>query len=194
MARVGTLLVVLLLVCSAAQARTINGIDLPEQVLVSEPQQALMLSGGGVVERRFLPFYVVALYVKPGHNQPTALAGAMEPYRIVIHWLTPVLEPEDARAYWLEAVARGADAHDFERLKPALDRLFKSLGGAARGDVLHFDYHPDEGLRVERNGKRVGHFAGLELNRLVLGQWLGATADHEIRQALLGLAANDTKP
>jgi hypothetical protein len=189
MARIGTFLVALLLVWGApVAARTINGIDFPEQVFVEDSDQALVLSGLGVVERRFLPFYAVALYVRPGRNEPAALAGGMEPCRVVIHWLTPQLEPADAQAYWLEAVARGADADALVRLKPSLERIFKALGGAARDDVLQFDYHPDAGLKVARNGTRVGHFAGLELNRLILGLWVGASADRDVRDALLGLA------
>lgn len=162
-----------------------------DYVLIEDWSLPLRLSGNAVVSRRYLPFYAVGLYVTKGPIDVDELANGLAPCRIAIHWLVPEINAADAQAYWQEQLARAAgDELAQQRLAGAFARIATAIGEAHRGEELLLDYHPDRGLRVWRDGKVRGQFAGLELNRTVLSLWIGAKAPSDLRKPLLGLANN----
>lgn len=171
-----------------AEVREVPGIPIPidDYALIEDWNLPLRLSGATVVQRSFLPLFAIALYVDKGEVDGAALANGMEPCRLALHWLTPELSAPDALAYWNSRFdAAIADPEQRERLRPMLERIAHAFGDAHRGDVTVLDYHPDRGLRIVRNGVPAGQFAGLELNRAVLGMWLGPKTPSEIRDSLL---------
>lgn len=169
-----------------APARELQGVTIAEHADIADWGLGLRLSGAGLVYRRYLPFQTVALYVERAKIDPDTLPRGMAPCRVVIHWLTPEIDADDAGAYWHEQFNKQIDgALTRERLQPSIERVVGAFGAAKRDDELVLDYHPDRGLRVNRNGKAVGQFAGLELNRLILGLWLGPQVPGELRSALL---------
>jgi hypothetical protein len=171
------------------QELRVAGIGLPRYVHVPAFDAHLRVAGAYEVNRRYLPFHVSALYVGPGEIDAAVLADGRARCRIAIHWLTHALEADDAREYWSTRIeAALSDPQQRARLAPAIERLVGALGDAHRGDLLTFDYDPESGLTVSRNGEMVGRYAGLEFNRAVLGLWIGAGARTDERAALLGQA------
>ncbi len=176
-------------------AREMQGVEFPEHLDVADWQMPLRLSGVAVQTRRYLPFYVVALYVERARVESDSLRRGLASARIVLHWLTPTLDEDAAREYWrAEFDRRTPDPLTRQRLAASIDRVISAFGSAARGDEITLDYHPDRGLRVARNRVPVGQFAGLELNRLVLGLWLGAETPLDVRAGLLEGLAPARKP
>ena len=186
---------VLAFACAPLPARELQGVEFPDYVDVADWQMPLRLSGLAVQQRSYLPFYVVALYVDRARVEADPLQRGLSPARIVLHWLTPKLDADAARAYWkAEFDKRVSDAITRERLAASLDRVIAAFGSAERGDEITLDYHPDRGLRIARNRVPAGQFAGLEVNRLVLGLWLGPEAPLDVRAGLLEGLAPATKP
>jgi hypothetical protein len=175
---------------ASLHARELQGVEFAEHLDVADWQMPLRLSGVAVQQRSFLPFYVVALYVDRARVDPGSLQRGLSPARIVLHWLTPALDATAAHDYWMaEFDRRTPDPITRDRLAASLERVIRAFGTAERGDEITLDYHPDRGLRVSRNRVPAGQFAGLELNRLVLGLWLDPATPVDIRAGLLeGLA------
>jgi hypothetical protein len=172
-----------------AQELRVAGIGLPRYVHVPAFDAHLRVAGAFEVHRRYLPFHVSALYVGPGEIDATLLADGRARCRIAIHWLTHALEADDARDYWRTRIDDALpDPSQRARLAPTVERLVGALGDARRGDLLTFDYDPESGLTVSRNGEVAGRFAGLEFNSTLLGLWLGPAARADERAALLGQA------
>jgi hypothetical protein len=172
-----------------AQELRVAGIGLPRYVYVPAFDAHLRVAGAFEVDRRYLPFHVSALYVGPGEIDAVLLADGRARCRIAIHWLTHALEADGAREYWSGRIeAALPDPLQRARLAPTVERLVGALGDARRGDLLTFDYDPESGLTVSRNGEVAGRYAGLEFNRTLLGLWLGPAARTDEKAALLGQA------
>ncbi len=184
--RMAILLLGLLGAAASAQepARTLNGVGLPQFAHSAALDAHLRLAGATVVDRSYMPFQVVALYVGRDAVDVETLADGLSRCRIEIHWLGPPLDAAAASDWWREAFERSLpDAAARLRLDDALVRLANTAGAVQRNSVTAIDYDPDAGLFVSRDGAAVGRFAGLELSRAVLGIWLGASAI-ETREAL----------
>jgi hypothetical protein len=174
---------------AAAADTMLQGIALPDAVHVASWDTYLRHAGAAIVYRRYLPFQVVALYVDRGSIDADALQRAMAPCRLEIHWLTPAIAPADAQAFWLQQLGASiTDPAIRAGLEPQMKRVADALGVGERGDVTVVEYHPDRGLAISAPGRSPARFAGLELTRAVLAVWLGAGAERDIRDGLLGRA------
>jgi hypothetical protein len=173
-----------------AQAqRSMHGVALPQFVHVPTLDAHLRLAGAAVVDRHYLPFQVVALYVGREAADAQLLASGLGRCRVEIHWLGPALDPAAASDWWQAQFARAQpDAAARLRLEDALRRVAASAGDAQRGSVLTIDYDPDAGLFVSRGDGQPARFAGLELARTVLAIWLGPGAG-DTRAELVGTAS-----
>ena len=166
--------------------RSVHGVALPQFVHVPALDAHLRLAGATIVDRHYLPFQVVALYVGREAVDAQFLSSGMGRCRIEIHWLGPALDPAGADAWWQAQFVRAQpDTAARQRLGDALRRVAASAGDAQRGSVLTIDYDPEAGLFVSRGGGQPARFAGLELARTVLAVWLGPGAG-AMRDELLG--------
>ena len=184
--RIAILLLGLFSAAASAQdpARTLHGVGLPQFAHSAALDAHLRLAGATVVDRSYMPFQVVALYVGRDAVDVETLADGLSRCRIEIHWLGPPLDAAAAAEWWREAFERSLpDPAARLRLDDALTRVADKAGAVQRGSVTAIDYDPDAGLFLSRDGSMVGRFAGLEFSRTVLGIWLGASAV-ETRDAL----------
>jgi len=184
--RMAVLLLGLLSTATGAQepARTLHGVGLPQFAHSAALDAHLRLAGATVVDRSYMPFQVVALYVGRDAINVETLADGLSRCRIEIHWLGPPLDAAAAADWWHAEFERALpDPAARARLGDALTRIASKAGAVQRDSVTAIDYDPDAGLFVSRDGVVAGRFAGLQLSRAVLGIWLGASAE-EIRDVL----------
>jgi hypothetical protein len=175
------------LASAATLAREIRNAAFAESAIVELSGQRMGLAGLSAVERNYLSFYAVGLYVPKPNPDAQALARGTEPCRIALQWLAPSVSAEAARAYWLEEFTRSVgNAQALEHLNATVNRFVTAAGPAVKGDVLIVDYDPELGLALTRNGAPVGRFPGVEFARALIGIWFGDKAPSDRRQELLG--------
>ena len=170
-----------------AADRDVQGFPVPETVTLTPAAPHLTLIGVTTVERSYLPFYTVAVYRETQRGTARGLPSGLEPLRLSIRWLAPTVDEKSMSTFWRSAFekASGDDAQ-LARLRGPIDRLVTTIGTAERGDAIDFDYNPESGLHVVRDGAVLAQLPGLEFNRLFLSIWLGENADRIVRGALLG--------
>jgi hypothetical protein len=171
-----------------AQPVTVEGVKFEPTVQVAG--QTLRLNGAGVRTRAFFKVYAAALYVPERSADASTLLAQSGPRRVAIALLREI----DADTF-TNSLADGLKANhsaaQMAELKAPLERLqsmFRSIGAAKKGDVVHLDYAPEAGTRVIVNGQPQGEpIPGAAFFAALLRVWLGdKPADAALKKAMLG--------
>lgn len=150
----------------------------------------LLLNGVGVRTRAIFKVYVAGLYVPQKAGDAATLLAQKGARRIVITMLRNV----DAETF-ADALNDGLRNNHGEAqlaaMKASIDALnanLKSAGEARKGDVIHFEFVPEAGMRVTINGLARGSvIPGEDFFTAVLRIWLGdKPVDGSLKKGLLG--------
>ncbi len=166
----------------------IAGVTVPEVVQGDDGQGRMTLAGHAEVHRSYLPFYGVTLHLPEMRPSRAVLVQGLAPCRVSLIWFANGLSAEQVRSYFSERFDLAADEEALGRAQPRIDQLLSMLPGTARGRTFSFDYDPDRGMVVEVDGERLLALPGVEFNRVLLGLWLGDTAEDDVAEALLAQA------
>ena len=180
-------IVVLIFGVQSVAAREIAGVAVPESVTLKN--KALVLNGAGIRKKLFMKIYVCALYLTAKRTAASEILADPEAKRIVMSFLYKEVGVERQVEGWNKGFR---DNNSGEELKGLQDRinLFNSLFTTVRkGDVIRFDYLPEEGTQVWINDTLNGTVPGEDFFVALLKIWLGPKpAEANLKDALLGNA------
>jgi len=180
-------IVVLIFGVQSVAAREIAGVAVPESVTLKN--KALVLNGAGIRKKLFMKIYVCALYLTAKRTAASEILADPEAKRIVMSFLYKEVGVERQVEGWNKGFR---DNNSGEELKGLQDRinLFNSLFTTVRkGDVIRFDYMPEEGPQVWINDTLNGIVPGEDFFAALLKIWLGPKpAEANLKDALLGNA------
>jgi len=180
-------IVVLIFGVRSVAAREIAGVAVPESVTLKN--KALVLNGAGIRKKLFMKIYVCALYLTAKRTAASEILADPEAKRIVMSFLYKEVGVERQVEGWNKGFR---DNNSGEELKGLQDRinLFNSLFTTVRkGDVIRFDYMPEEGTQVWINDTLNGIVPGEDFFAALLKIWLGPKpAEANLKDALLGNA------
>ena len=172
---------------ATAQAREIRATSFEEQVVVPLNGLKMGLAGVSAVERNYLSFYTIGLYVPKANPDPRALASGNAACRIALQWVAPSVSVDASKAYWNEEFTRSVGgAQALAHLNAMITRFVTAASPAQKGDILLIDYDPEGGIALTRNGQAVARYPGVEFARAILGVWFGERAPADRREELLG--------
>ena len=172
---------------ATAEAREIRATSFEEGVVVPLNGMKMGLAGVSAVERNYLGFYTIGLYVPKPNPDARELAAGNAACRIALQWVAPGVSVDAAKAYWNEEFTRTLGTPQaLAHLNAMITRFETAASPAQKGDVLLIDYDPESGLALTRNGQTVARYPGVEFARAVLGIWFGAHAPTDRREELLG--------
>ena len=178
---------VLIFGVQSVAAREIAGVAVPESVTLKN--KALVLNGAGIRKKLFMKIYVCALYLTAKRTAASEILADPEAKRIVMSFLYKEVGVERQVEGWNKGFR---DNNSGEELKGLQDRinLFNSLFTTVRkGDVIRFDYMPEEGTQVWINDTLNGIVPGEDFFAALLKIWLGPKpAEASLKDALLGNA------
>ena len=178
---------VLIFGVQSVAAREIAGVAVPESVTLKN--KALVLNGAGIRKKLFMKIYVCALYLTAKRTAASEILADPEAKRIVMSFLYKEVGVERQVEGWNKGFR---DNNSGEELKGLQDRinLFNSLFTTVRkGDVIRFDYMPEEGTQVWINDTLNGTVPGEDFFAALLKIWLGPKpAEASLKDALLGNA------
>lgn len=178
-------LLLLSLSCSAG-ALEIAGVKVPEKVQAGD--RPLVLNGAG---SRFmggmLDVYVIALYLQESKHSVAEVLDGKQIKNVTIWFLTP-LGIKVTREQLLDAthklMSENIGADELQKLEPSwkqFSAFFDGIKEFKKEDKLSVDFLPVQGMRVEMNGKEIGHLSDTAFMRAFLKVWLG---DHPVQDDL----------
>lgn len=145
MKKLNLMLILFLGLQAFGQTKTISGVKFPLTEKIGKNE--LVLNGGGLREKYWMDLYVAALYLEAKTTDASKVIYGTEEMAIHIK----IISSSVTRERFLESVNEGfanatskASAEDKKKFIGFFSDEFKI------GDVIHFDYTPDKGLKVTK--------------------------------------------
>ena len=178
-------LTVLTLASAQAPAAEVEGVHLPDAVVVDG--ETLKLNGAGVRTKFFFDIYVGALYLaRPARTARDVLAET-GPRRVRMVFLYGHVDRNKMANGWTEGFEKNQSARAMAALRQRLEAFNALFGDVRRGDVYDLDFLKGGDTRVMLNGRELGRIPGRDFQRALLEVWLGRhPADDDLKAAMLG--------
>ncbi len=166
-------------------AKTMEGVNLPEQV--SMDGRALVLNGAGIREKLFFDIYIAALYLPAKTTDANKILHADQHWRLDMHFLYSEVSKEKLDEGWDEGFEENTAATDRAKLGERFQQFKNMFPALHKKDVVVLAYAPGKGVSVTIKGAQQGTIAGADFARALLGVWLGAEpVTKKLKKALLG--------
>ncbi len=185
-----TAILLFLFTASIAGAVDINGVKLPDTVIVEGEQ--LVLNGAGVREKKILiieaDIYVAGLYLKDKTSDAQAIIDADETMMLRLKIVSGLLSSEKFKKSTIEGFkeSTGGNTAPIQREIDMFTQAFETE--VNKGDVVDIQYVKDKGVLVYKNNKSEPEviITGLPIKKALFGIWLG----HRTEAKLQALAAS----
>jgi hypothetical protein len=173
--------------CTAVGAAPLKVIEhtVPGKLQIEGVEQPVYLRGHVRVERNLLPWYTIALHVAPRVHRVEQLERGMEPFSLTLVWQENAASAALVQSYFEALFAQTSAYTEQDAMRQRIADFVAQLPATQRGQVWRLDYWPDAGMRIHIDGVFWQRVAGIDMNRAVLGLWLGPKADPQIRSGLL---------
>ena len=145
----------------------------------------LVLNGGGLREKYFFDLYVGALYLEQKSKDAGKILNADAPMVIQLKLVSNSV----TREKFVESVKEGfKNASHGKATKDQISKFINSFTSAfKKGDKINFEYQPNKGVAVEKNGTQLCVIEGLEFKKALFSIWLGnVPADANLKEGMLG--------
>jgi len=192
-ARVARAFVVLgaLVVPATAISLEIEGVNVPDRITLSRGGPELVLNGAGVRHKLMtVKVYVGALYLQAKNKNADEILADPGPKRVDMYVLIDQLTAKELIASLNDAIAANhipAEIALIETRLRDLNRMMSSIGVLKRGGVVHIDFIPGTGTRINVNGEDKILIPGDDFFRALLRIWIGRKpVDGRLRDAMLG--------
>ena len=182
--RIGmTAVAVLLSLAVAAQARSLQGVEVPE--VFSVEGQALTLNGAGARKSFLFTAYVAALYLEASTGDAAVASGEDRVKALTLRFIR-AQDRGDLAELFQDGFFNNAQ-EQLPQIQGRLDRLLALFpDGVGEGQLLTFAYQPGQGTRVTV-GDREAVLEGADFMVALWAVWLGdVPVDHGLKRALLG--------
>lgn len=183
-------LIAILMLCVSTQAMAleVEGMKLDDSVQLGNVP--LLLNGAGVRSMVFFKMYVAGLYLSDKKASAEAVLADVGAKRIALH----VMVGEGETERFLHGFRKGIEKNHGEKEVAALsermnvlDHLFDAVKTVKKGDVITFDWLPENGTRVNLNGAELGKIGGEDFYRALLSIWIGEKpVSSDLKKGLLG--------
>jgi len=177
---------VLVSLSTPAQALTVQGVNVPDQVQAAG--KTLRLQGAGMRKKLMVSVYVGALYLTTPTRDAASAIHADEPKRISMVFVRDV-DGGSLREAYDEGFTKNAKAQ-VAALQPKIDTLMKLAAvDVKKGEEVSFTYLPGVGTQVSVGGSAKGTIEGHDFMEALWSVWLGdSPPTKDLKAAMLGLA------
>lgn len=182
-------LMIVLMAASAASARVVNDVNMPETLQVGD--DVLVLNGAGVrVVIYVLKMYVGGLYLKSAETDANKIMMANENMAVRLHIISDTGRNTMMNAL-RKAIRNSLDSigGDFEMIRERFEKFqeFFPEETFQVGSIVDFSYVPAEGLKIYKNGTFVGTIEGIDWKQAFFGIWLNepSPADAGLKEAMI---------
>jgi len=178
LARIATLLT--LIAFTAAHARTLAGVEMPDTVVIDG--NTLRLNGMGLRQATALRVkaYVGGLYLVEPTSDPAKVIASSQPKRVTMKFLRNI-DRENLASGWADSLRKvGSKSTEISRFAALVPDVKK-------GDTMSFTWRPGAGLDVAVNDEVRGSISGDDLARALFTVWFGPEpGDENLKRGMLG--------
>jgi hypothetical protein len=179
-----------LVLCAAAGAAEIEGVQVDDAVTAAGGHK-LVLNGAGVrTKLAVMKLYVGALYLPAKKTDAEEIIKDPGAKRIVMHVLADELTARELTASLNNAIAANhipAEIALIEGRLRDLNRMMGTIGVLKKGGTVLLDYAPNAGTRIVINGEQKLVIKGEDFFQAMLRIWIGKKpVDGGLRRTLLG--------
>jgi hypothetical protein len=173
---------------TSANARDLDGVNMPDSVTLSGTDVPLVLNGMGYRTKFIFDVYVGALYTESKVSSQKSVHALTGPKRVVMHMVHDEVSHEKMAGAWEEGFEENNSDAQLEKLKARLKVLISYFPDLKKGNEVLLDYIPEVGTRVTINGEEKGIIEGADFSTALLDVWLGEEpVDEDLKDAMLGL-------
>lgn len=166
-------------------AKTLEGVDLPEQVTVEG--RNLVLNGAGIREKFFFDIYVAALYLPARMSDAARILQTDQPWRVTMNFLYSEVDKKKLDDGWEEGFEENVPSAGLSALRERLEQFKAMFPTLHKGDEAVLTYLPGKGVSVTIMGEQKGVVPGADFARALLSVWLGKEpVTGKLKKALLG--------
>ena len=182
------LLVLCMLIGSGTRAATLEGQQFSDVVRLGNRE--LRLNGLGVRKILFIKVYVAGLYLNDAAATPSEVSNMPGPKRLQLRMLRSA-GAEDFSDALVNGMRNSVNVTEGIRLAERINQLdltIRTVGAAAKGDIIALDYIPEIGTRLTVNGANHGKvISGADFYEAVLALFIGnKPVDTQLKRGLLG--------
>lgn len=173
---------------TAANAAEVAGVRFPDTANVGGKE--LKLNGLGLRTKFFIKVYAAGLYLQEKSKDPVAIQRMDGPRRVQLVMMRELSSDDFGKAFM-----DGLNANSTEQERSALmgqtmqmGKIFSTVPGLKKGDVLFLDWIPGTGTVTSLNGRKIGEtIPDVAFYNALLRIWVGNNpADANLKPALLG--------
>ena len=164
---------------------TKDSVTMPETIKVDG--HTLVLNGMGTRKATFfkVKVYVAGLYLEAHSKNPTEILNSDQLKRIDMQFVRNAPAEKISQA-WEDSFKVNCKT-GCEELRPSLEKLKASMVEMKSDDRMIFTFYPDA-LELQVKGKAAERIEGKELQKVILGSWLGPNPPNEdLKEGLLGI-------
>jgi hypothetical protein len=170
---------------SAGAPLTVIGHTVPPRITIEGAEQTVYLRGHVRVERKLLPWYTIALHISPRVRSAEQLERGLEILSLTLIWQENDADRAAVQDYFAQLFTQTSAYAAQDAMSAHIADFVAKLPATRRGEVWRLDYWPDAGMRIYIDGRFWQRVSGIDMNRAVLGLWLGRKADAAVRSGLL---------
>ena len=173
---------------TAANAAEVAGVRFPDTANVGGKE--LKLNGLGLRTKFFIKVYAAGLYLQEKSKNPVEIQKMDGPRRVQLVMMRELSSDDFGKAFM-----DGLNANSTEQERSALagqtmqmGKIFSTVPGLKKGDVLFLDWIPGTGTVTSLNGRKIGEtIPDVAFYNALLRIWVGNNpADANLKPALLG--------
>jgi hypothetical protein len=178
----------LILASFPAASVTIEGVEIPDTLTVTNGGPVLVLNGAGIREKLFLDIYIGALYLPGKSRDAQAILADSGPACVAMHFLYKEVSREKITESWEDGLTANHNATEMQAFQPQLEKFNALFRTMHRGEIIRICYLPGSGTEVRINGERRGDVEGEPFFHALLGIWLGShPVSNGLKQDMLGV-------
>ncbi|MFO7556008.1 MAG: chalcone isomerase family protein [Desulfobacterales bacterium] len=185
MKRLLIMILVVFMLSSAAVARQVGEVTLPDSLTAGTDE--LILNGAGFRKKLFVKVYAAGLYLKEKQTDPQKILDVDTPMAIRMHFVHSEVSSKKLVDAWNEGFVNGTGGN-IAPIKTEIDTFNAFFSQEARkNDIYDIVYIPEQGVGVYIKGELKGTIKGLDFKKAVFSIWLGEKpADSKLKRKMLG--------
>ena len=181
-------LVCLFCITANAGSAELSGVFVEDSVQTASGE-TLVLNGMGLREKFWVDVYVGSLYLQRKTDDVAEILSTPGPWRVQLDFVYKEVAQDKLLDGWREGFENNQSADALQRLRERIEQFYSYFDrGVKQGEQFTFEWIPDQGVAVSRNGETLGSIPGEDFRTALLEIWLGnKPADKNLKKGMLGL-------
>lgn len=173
---------------SLLAAAELSGVFVDDQIQAGNGE-TLVLNGLGLREKLWVDVYVGSLYLPQKSDDVAVILSRPGAWRVQLDFVYKEVSSKKLLDAWREGFEKNQEEESLDKLKERIEQFYGYFADSAVAkDRYVFDYLPEQGTQISKNGDLLGTIPGEDFKNALLEIWLGNhPADKKLKKGMLGM-------